>query len=108
MKNILGEDKEEDRFLIDNSKEIILILSKTGKILFANRKTLSDFGYSEKEIIGKSIIRFLSKDSVKKALYSLAQEFLGHPQPEMEVQMKTKSGEIRYLEIARGSAPPCL
>ena len=57
----LRESEENYRFLVDNSKEIILILSKMGKILFANRKTLSDFGYSEKEIIGKSIIRFLSK-----------------------------------------------
>ncbi|MCK4252630.1 PAS domain S-box protein [candidate division WOR-3 bacterium] len=105
MEKILEKDEEKYRFLVDNSKEIIIILSKTGKILFANRRTLSILGYSEKEIIGRSITHFLTKGFIRKAFYALAQEFLGHPYPEMGVQVKAKSGEIRYLEIAQGSAP---
>jgi len=100
---MLRESEKKYKFLVDNSKEIILILSKGGKILFVNKAALSSYGYSEKELIGKSIIHFLKKDSIKKALYALAQEFLGKLQPEMEVQVKTKSGEIRYLNVAKGS-----
>jgi PAS domain S-box-containing protein len=100
------QDKENIyKFLLDNSKEIILILSKSGKILLANKAALNSFGYSEEEILGKSITRFLTKDSIRKSLYALAQEFLGHAQPEMEVKAKTKLGELRYLRIAMGSAP---
>ncbi len=99
-------DKENIyKFLLDNSKEIILILSKRGKILFANKAVLNNFGYSEAEIIGKRITHFLTKDSIRRSLYALAQEFLGRAQPEMEVKAKTKSGEIRYLNVAMGSAP---
>ena len=101
----LRKSEEKYKFLTDNTKEIILILSKSGKILFANKSALGNFGYSEEELIGKSIIHFLAKGSIRKALYALAQEFLGRPQPEMEIRAKTKSGEIRYLEVAEGSIP---
>jgi len=101
----LREKESRYRFLVENSKENTLVIDKRGKITFANKKTLTDFGYSQEELAGKSILRFLTKDSIKSALFALAQEFLGRPQPEMEVRAITKSGEIRYLRVAEGSAP---
>ena len=101
----LLESKEGYQFLVDHIKEIVLVLNKKGNIIFANKNTLKDFGYSKEELIGKSITHFLTGGSITKALYALAQEFLGRPQPELEVQAKTKSGEIRYLSVAEGSAP---
>ena len=103
MKEAIKESENKYKFIVDNSKEIILILGKKGKIIFANKRALTGFGYSKKEIIGQSITRFLTKDCIKKALYALDQEFLGRPQPEMVFKIKTKSGEIRYLEFAKGS-----
>jgi PAS domain S-box-containing protein/putative nucleotidyltransferase with HDIG domain len=99
------ESIEGYRFLIDHSKEIILVLNKRGKIIFANKSTLTTFDYSKEELIGKSITHFLARGSIKKALYALAQEFLGRPQRELEIQATTRSGEIRYLSVAEGSAP---
>jgi PAS domain S-box-containing protein/putative nucleotidyltransferase with HDIG domain len=93
------------RFLVDHSKEIILVLNKRAKIIFANQRTLDDFGYSREELFGKSITYFLAKGSIRKALWALAQEFLGRPQPELELRAKTKSGETRFLTVAEGSAP---
>ena len=102
-KEALRESEEKYKFLVDNLKEIILIISKKGKLLFVNRMALTSFGYSEEELIGKSITNFITRDSIKTALSSLAQEFLGRPQPQMEIGVKTKSGKIRYLEVAEGS-----
>lgn len=99
------ESKEAYEFLLDHSNEMILVLNKRGRIVFANKSALTTFGYPKEEITGKSITQFLTKNSIKKALFALAQEFLGHPQPELEVQAQTKSGEIRYLRVAEGSAP---
>ena len=93
------------RFLVNHSKEIILVIDKRAKIIFANQRTLDDFGYSREELFGKSITYFLAKGSMRKALLALAQEFLGRPQPELELQAKTRSGNIRYLSVAEGSAP---
>jgi PAS domain S-box-containing protein len=99
------ESEQRYKFLIDHSKEIILIINRRGKITFVNKSTLANYGYSQEEIIGKSITRFLTGGSIKKALYGLAQEFLGRPQREMELEARTKSGEIRYLCVAEGSVP---
>ncbi|MGB8951289.1 MAG: PAS domain S-box protein [Candidatus Aminicenantales bacterium] len=101
----LRESESKYRFLVDNSKEVILILNKKGKIVFANRNTLTAYGYSEEEVIGKFITHFLTKDSIQKALNALAQEWAGRPHPEIEVRAKTKFGEVRYLKFARGSVP---
>jgi PAS domain S-box-containing protein/putative nucleotidyltransferase with HDIG domain len=101
----LRQSENKYRFLVDNIKEIILIISKRGKIIFANKSTLTNYGYSQDELIGKSITKFLTRDCFKTVLFALAQEFLGRPQAEIEVRAKTKSGEIRYLKVAEGSVP---
>ena len=101
----LRENENKYKFLVDNSKEIILILGRKGKIIFANRTTLTNYGYAQEELIGKSIVSFLTRDCIKKALSALVQEFLGHPQPEIELRFRTKAGEIRYLKVAPGSTP---
>lgn len=94
------ESKEKYKFIVDNSREIILIINKVGKIVFANKSTLKTIGYSKEEVIGKPFKYFLTKDSVKKALYSIKQDFLGNSK-KIELKVKTKSGEIRYLEFAK-------
>ncbi len=101
----LGESEENYRFLVGNIEEIVLIISKSGKIVFANNKAMKIFGYPEEEMVGKSIASFLTKGSMAKATYALAQEFLGKPQPEMEVEARAKSGETHILRVAPSSIP---
>ena len=100
-----SESEQRYRYIVDHSKDIILILNKRGKITFANKRTLDIFGYTLREMVGKSIASFLTKGGIRKALSAVTQEFLGRPQPELEVQAKTKAGEIRHLCVAEGSAP---
>ncbi len=100
------EKSERYKLLVDNSKGILFIFSKNGKILFINKRALADFGYLEDEIIGRSIIRFLSRDYIKKVLYAtIAQNFSGSSQNRIEIQVKTKSGEIKYLEVDKRPTP---
>ena len=101
----IRESEQKYRFLVDSMQEMAFILSKTGHILFANRATLKSLGYSEEEVVGKSITAFLTKGSLKQAFYALAQEFLGKHQKEMEIEAKSKNGEIRTLLIAEASNP---
>ncbi|OGF26835.1 hypothetical protein A2303_01815 [Candidatus Falkowbacteria bacterium RIFOXYB2_FULL_47_14] len=99
----LRESEARYEFILSKMKEIVLILSKTGNIIFANRSALTMSGYDEKESIGESITKFLSKDSVKAALAALAQEFLGRHHSEFEVKIESKSGETKILQIYEGS-----
>jgi len=102
---IFRSNKKMLQFLWDNTKEIIIFIDKRGKIIYANKAAIKSSGYTEKELFGQSIIRFLTPVSRKKALSALQREFLGQPQPEMEVSFKAKGGEIRTLKVAAGSAP---
>jgi len=101
----LHEIEERYKFLVDNIQELIFIIDKMGKIHFVNKATINTSGYTEKELIGKRLTTFLTKDSIKKVLSSLAPEFIRHPQPNIEVKFKTKSGGTRFLEIITGTTP---
>lgn len=101
----LGEKEERYRFISESTRDIILILDKTGKIKFANKRALEASGYAENEMVGKSIASFMTKDSIKTAFYVLAKEFLGQPQKRIELKIKTKTGGIRHMEIDEGSVP---
>jgi PAS domain S-box-containing protein len=101
----LRESEEKYKFLVDNIREIALVLDKIGRILFANTAALQTFGYAENEVLGKSIADFLEKGSLKKAFWALAQEFLGQHHGEFEVEAKNKQGEIRTLLITGSTNP---
>jgi len=94
------ENEKKYRFLVNTAQELIFIINNTGKILFVNKYAIETTGYTEEEIIGKRITHFLTRDSIKKALFALTQELLGKPQPEMRVKIKTKTGEIKILDVA--------
>lgn len=103
----IGEVSDAERkykFLVDHSEEIILLLEKSGKIDFANKKALSVCGYPEKEFVGKNISSFLTKKSLKIAMNALLKEFLGFPQPVIDVEVVTKSGQIKIINVGEGSS----
>ncbi|MBN2043106.1 MAG: PAS domain-containing protein [Candidatus Aenigmarchaeota archaeon] len=99
------ESEKKYKFLVDSTMELIVIISRTGKILFANKAMLDSFGYKEEEVVGKSMIRFMTRESIKDALYLIAQEFMGKKQKESELHLKAKNGEIRTVLFAEGSTP---
>ena len=105
VEEALRESNKKYKFLIDSMQEMAIILDKTGKITFANKFTLTTLGYTNEEVIGKSIISFLTKKSFKIAIYALTQEFLGKPQDEIEIEIKNKKNEIRNVLISGTSNP---
>jgi len=102
---LLKESEEKYRFLVDRMEEMAVIVDKTGKILFANKYILTALGYNENEVVGEPIASFLMQDSLKKVGDALMQEFLGKPQGAMELELKTKKGEIRTILLSEASNP---
>ena len=101
----LKESEEKYKLLVDRMQEITVILDRTGKILFANKFTLNTIGYTEKEVIGNSVFTFITKDSIKKAIYNLTQEFLDKKTGAWEIELITKKGEIRTIALSEASNP---
>ena len=101
----LGDSENKFRFLVDHSKEIILVLDKKGTIVFVNKNTISTYGYKENELVGKPMTDFMEHESAGEALAALTQDISGRRHTEYDVRARSKSGEIRYLRIAGGSTP---
>ena len=103
--NRLRENEKKYKFVVDNIHEMILIVGKTGKIHFANRSTLKNFGYNEGEIIGKNIAGFLTAGSLKVALETIARELTGDMRKEVRVEVKAKDGSLRIVKFYDASIP---
>lgn len=97
-KKALEESEARYKFLVNSSDEYILIVSYTGKILFANRATVTNFGFSEEEIIGKPITSFLAPNSASKVGPAILQAFLGKNPGKFDIYTRTKAGGYRIIE----------
>jgi PAS domain S-box-containing protein len=103
IEDTLRESEEQYKFLVNAIQIVVIILNKNGSVQFVNKFTCTLLGFTEQEMLTKSIMDFLSPALIPKVLTILAQEFLGHPQPGLEVEVKTKSGEMKTLLFADAS-----
>ncbi|HDM32639.1 MAG TPA: PAS domain-containing sensor histidine kinase, partial [Deltaproteobacteria bacterium] len=62
---ILLESEKKYRDLVENAHSIILQMDKNGRITFFNEFAQRFFGYTEKEIIGKSVIGTIVPDTTE-------------------------------------------
>jgi PAS domain S-box-containing protein len=99
----LKKSSEYYKYLLDSLDELVFITDKSGKLVYANQKTIDVCGYSHEEMIGSSIVKYLAKESRKEALTALTQEFIGHSNNALEVGIITKAGEKRIIQISPGS-----
>jgi PAS domain S-box-containing protein len=68
------EEKKEkySKLLVENSLDLISLLSLTGKIIFITPSVEKMTGYKQKELIGKSIFDFMNPADIKIAKESIA------------------------------------
>ena len=71
---VLAESELQFRSLSDASMEGIGII-QDGKVLIANRKASEIFGYDHFEIIGKTLLEFVAKESRELALKNFRDKF---------------------------------
>lgn len=97
----LIRSEEKYRELVENANSIILRINLDGTIAFFNEFAQRFFGYSEKEILGRSIIGTIvpEKDSSGRDLSSMVQEYLRYPSPETshENESMKKNGERVWI-----------
>lgn len=64
-KDILSNEKLfiEGKDYIDNALDIILVVSRSGKILYGNKKAIETYGYSFDELVNLNIFTLRNEDS---------------------------------------------
>ena len=96
--NALQQSHQNYKNLVDFVPEGIII-HKEGKIVFINKRGLTVFGFdNDNELIGRSVMDFVKpayRESVKRRIIEAYQ---GKEQPFLEIEVKTKNGEIVQVE----------
>lgn len=78
----LREKEQKYRELVEDSNSLILRIEKGGIIIFCNRYAMQFFGYSEEEIVGKSVMGTIvpETESSGRDLKALIQDIFEHPE----------------------------
>jgi PAS domain S-box-containing protein len=66
MRKSLHESEDRYRQLVENINESIVMQDQKGRITYANQRFLDMIGYTESEVVGKPITRFLAGGLLKK------------------------------------------
>ncbi len=99
----LRESEERYRTIFDSANDILVLISKRGKILDINERTRDYSGYAREKLIGKNISA-LSKVITRKSLATITKNLLkrmaGARVPPYEVELIKSDGELIDAEIS--------
>jgi PAS domain S-box-containing protein len=96
----LRESERELSTIFNSTKDGIVLLNKTGKIIKINKRITEVGGYTEKDIVGKrfSAFKFFTLKSLSKTAIAFTKIMADVEVPPFEVELKTKEGKKLYLE----------
>src|SRR5882724_5433243 len=95
-----GADDEESaaKYLFKLSRDVILSLDRSGKILCINRRGVQLSGYLETELRGTNISERLLLPEDRKGIDQILDDLAHGNAREYEIRWKTKSGEIIHFD----------
>jgi len=101
VEEALRESERELSAIFNSTKDGVLLLDKTGKIIKMNKEITEIGGYAGKDVIGKrfNTLKFFTSKSLSKMTVAFAKIMVYIEVPPFEVELKTKDGKKSYLEI---------
>ncbi len=95
-----GADDEESaaKYLFQLSRDVILSLDRSGRILCINRRGIHLSGYLETELRGANISERLLLPEDRKAINQILDDLAHGNVREYEIRWKTKDGEIIHFD----------
>jgi PAS domain S-box-containing protein len=97
----LASNEEKYRKLIENAGAVMYTTDAKGQISFANNRITELTGYTVEEVSGKHFSMLLEPEWTEKALTFYRDQFQqGTPASRLELQIRTKSGECKWVEQA--------
>ena len=91
--NALAASKDFIDKIISSIADALLVTNSTGAIITVNKATIKLFGYSEQDLIGKSITAIIADDNSLLELTKHPSENIAELAKEVEVVCHTKTGE---------------
>lgn len=84
--------------LFNNSPDIHCITNNNSEIELINKSVNTILGYEPEEAIGKPIWEFFASEEFEDALRVLKKGYNRHKAFEIEVQVKTKTGQTKWID----------
>jgi len=88
----LIESREKYKDIFENARDAIYVYDLKGKIISIN-KVVQEYGYTQEQIIGKNMLKFIPKKYWPKSIAALSQLAQGK-RVEGEIEVNTPSGKI--------------
>jgi len=85
------------KFLFENSSDAIYVLDKNGRFIAANPKAVELIGFKLEDFIGKSLKKFVSAESLPKAVEGFQNAIRGES-IRIELELKTSAKKAISLE----------
>jgi diguanylate cyclase (GGDEF)-like protein/PAS domain S-box-containing protein len=100
-KEVLRGAEGELRDIIDSVKDGIVLLDLTGKVTAINKSVTEAAGYAEEDVVGKrfKVLKMFPPKSIATMLTAFTRVISGQQPPPYEVEVYTRTGERRFLEI---------
>jgi len=100
MEQELKESEAKYRDLFDNAQDAMYVLNKEAIVLKMNQIGLEILGRTINEVIGKSIVKWLTPESIKIVEGRMKKRLAGEPLSRIdEIEIIGKNGEHRWIEI---------
>jgi PAS domain S-box-containing protein len=96
----LRESEEHFRTLIENSSDIITILSPRGKVLFESPSVERVLGYKPEDLVGRNAFDLVHPNDLQEVLTAFSGELKKEAEPEevVEYRFRHRDGSWRFLE----------
>ena len=105
MEEALRESEKRYRFLYERSPSVAVIIDKDGAISDANDSFLVMMGRERDEVIGRSALDFVVEEQHEEVADEIFRALMGDPGgSQMEIGIRSRSGEIRTLLLSPGHA----
>jgi PAS domain S-box-containing protein len=95
----LKKSENLNRRLVENLPEYIVVYGSDNKILYANPASAEALGYWTEELIGKSVLSFVSEDYHTQATSMLAYGQNGQDISQFEIEIEGKGGLRRRVMV---------
>lgn len=99
----MKEEQEKEKAMVDNTNDLICSLNKNLEFLRANKSALAFFAVEPENIVGKSVLEFLTPEDRKSAEEKLKTAMTGEKSESFEFRIKAPEGTEKTFVHTRWS-----
>ena len=94
----LRQSEEYFRCLIEDSLELVTVITEDGTILYESSSSERILGYKPEELVGKNTMEYIHPDDLEKAVAALSPSQTGETQRSIEIRFRRKDGSWLLLQ----------